>query len=203
MRLKIGSGEQGAEMLLPEFLKSDTVKIVGIPKQSNPAGIDAVMQAFENGEKTINLNVKFGYIHLRSSIALIRAAYLFMFRKFGYTYIFDSSAKPILHQIRNLHLQTPVLRGIMWRMNEPLPVENSVYVLTKSEYSGSFIVFLRLHASTKHVAGVVLPAPGTDGVALYDSFQSLDARGTRSLTCSPLPNEAFGQLGLRSSRPIQ
>lgn len=49
-----------------------------------------------------------------------------------------------------------------------------------------------LDAATKHVAGVMLPAPGTDGSAIYGLMQSPGARGTRPMKCIPLPREGFG-----------
>lgn len=190
-RVQVGAGELGAEIHVPTSLDDQPITILGVRKQSDPDKVAVAMRAVETGERTIRLKLNFGYVPVRSSVALVRVAYLQMFRLFGYRYIFDASAKPILHQIRYPLEQTLVLKGIMWRISEPLPMEHFVSVLREPDHLRSFVVFVQLDAGTKHVAGVMLPAPGTDGSTLYSSLQSSETAARTRFTGIPMPPEGF------------
>jgi hypothetical protein len=191
VRVSIGAGEHGAEMRLPDLLNGEIIRLVGISKQSDPAGTEAAMRALDAGEKTIRLRMSFGYTPLRSCVALIRAAYLLMFRMFGYSYICDASAQAVLHQIRNPREQMAVVNGIVWRVPEPLPQDHLVSVLTAPDHLRSFVVFLKLNASPNHVSGVMLPAPGNDGSTVYSAVQSPDTPKRKIFRGIPLPHDGF------------
>lgn len=166
-------------------------KIVGVREQSDLKKVEAAKRAMQSGEKEIHMRIDFGYNHLRSLVGLLRAAYLLMFRYFGYRYILDSSARPIQWHIQHPLESTAALNGIMWRISDPVSTTNVVTIVEQPQEFRCFLVILQLDAETKHYACVALPPPGQDGAKLYKLLQSPSAGGLRRLVVIPRPNRQF------------
>jgi hypothetical protein len=188
--MRIGEGEQGAQLYLPKS-DDEPFKIVGVREQSDLRKVEAAKRAMESGEKEIHLRINFGYNHLRSSVGLLRAAYLLMFRYFGYRYVLDSSARPIQWQIQHPLESTATLNGIMWRISDPVSIKNEVTIIEQPQEFRCFLVILQLDAETKHYAAVALPPPGQDGAEFYKRLRSPSARGPRQLVVVQRPNRQF------------
>lgn len=56
-------------------------------RRNNAARFDHIRQVFRNGVPNIGVKLKFDYIPHRACLAVLRIAYLVMFREFGYRYI--------------------------------------------------------------------------------------------------------------------
>lgn len=164
IRMSVGEGEQGGELYLPRS-DSDPFEIQVVDKQSDPRRLEEVERGLRDNE-AIHLRGSFGYNEPRSVVALLRSAYLLMFRYFGYRYIFDPSAKPILWQIQNPLESGAALGGIMWR-SPSWQISNRVCIVTNPKKLRCFSVILRLDAETDHHAGVLLPPPGEDGSEFF------------------------------------
>ena len=169
----------------------DPFKIVGVREQSDLKKVEAAKRALQSGEKEIHMRINFGYNHLRSLVGLLRAAYLLMFRYFGYRYVLDSSARPIQWQIQHPLESTAALNGIMWRISDPVPTKNVVTIVEQPQEFQCFLVILQLDAETKHYAGVALAPPGQDGAEFYKRLQSPSAGGPRRLVVVRPPNRQF------------
>lgn len=189
-RLRIGTVTFGFEMDVRPAPKAD-IKITAIRKQSDPRQIEEVKRLLREGRETIKLSGNLGYNDNRSVVALVRSAYLLMFRTFGYRYVLDASAKIIREQIQNPRERMSVLDGIMWRIPDAIPPGNIVAIMHTPKSIRSFFVFLRLDDDTRHVAGVTLPPPGTNGAELYPQLQSTEARGLKMLDPLPIPERGF------------
>ncbi len=189
-RFKIGTAAFGAEMYAQRD-PGTPIKITVIEKQSDPLQVKEVQRLLEEGQATINLNVKFDYNENRSVVALVRAAYLLMFRTFGYRYVLDASAAVVRKQLENPVQRTAVLDGIMWRITDAVPAGSTVSILQAPPSTRSFFVIMTLDKETKHIAGVTLPPPGTDGSDLYPYLQSPEARGTKNANPLPIPKRGF------------
>ena len=102
---------------LPESA-DDAIKIYGIQKQSHPREIDKFGELLSEGVwdgQELKLDLELGYQPVRSRAALVRSAYLLMFRIFGYRYVFDRSAAVIRKSITEPLVETDTLKGISWR----------------------------------------------------------------------------------------
>jgi hypothetical protein len=188
-RFKMGTVAFGAEMY-GRMEPGSPIKIAGVRKQSDPRQVEEVKRLLREG-RTINLNVNLGYNENRSLVALVRSAYLLMFRTFGYRYVLDSSAKVVREQLQNPPQKMPVLSGIMWRITEPVPPGNTLTIMHTPESIRSFLAILRLDDDTGHAAAVTLPAPGTDGSDLYPRLRLPESQGTKTLQPLPIPKVGF------------
>jgi hypothetical protein len=189
-RVKMGTAAFGAEMFAPRE-PGAPIKINGIRKQSDPRQDAELERLAREGQETINLKLKFGFNANRSVVALVRSAYLLMFRTFGYRYVLDASAAVVREQLQNPTQKGPVLNGIMWRVTDPVPPGNTVAIMHTPESTRSFFVILSLDKDTGHVAGVTLPPPGSDGAELYPRLLSPEARGQKALDPLPIPKKGF------------
>lgn len=189
VRFKMGTATMGTEMETP-LTPTDPIRIKVIAKQSDPRQIEEVKRLLREGETNINLHGSFGYNENRSLVALVRSVYLLMFRVFGYRYVLDSSAAVVREQLDKPLERTSVLNGIMWRVTDTVPEGSTVCIMHSPESLHSFFVMVGLDGQ-KHVAGVTLPAPGTDGTDLYSHLQSPEARGAKLLTPLPMPKRGF------------
>jgi hypothetical protein len=179
----IGGAVHRAELHLPA-LPLDGFKLVGIPKQSDPRQLAEAQRLLSEGVK-IRLDMSSGYVVLRSATALVRAAYLMMFRTFGYRYVLDPGATAVRAQIATPVEETRVLKGVSWRVSAESLIDTSVAILTTPSHLQSFIVFLRLDRDPDHVAAVVLPRPGVDGAEFFEGLA--DEGPTRTCRFSLLP----------------
>lgn len=161
--------------------------IRGIGKRSDPRQVAAIQELMKAPKDEIHLDLNFGYSERRALVAVLRAAYLLMFRTFGYRYLLDASAKPVREQILNWKRDLPVLDGITWRVGEPFPSESMVALMRQPEKLRCFMVLLHLDAETRHTAGVSLPVPGSDGEDLYARIREYRSSGTKTtVTATPL-----------------
>jgi hypothetical protein len=186
--VKIGDAVVRAEMVLPETSR-EPYDIVVIKKQSDERQIAASQRLLKTGKDLIHLGLDFRYIERRSLVALLRAAYLLMFRTFGYRYALYRSAAAVRDEIRQGDRETPILKGIVWRLNKEAPHGTRVTIMTRPRELASFLVLLQLDADRRHVAAVTLPPPGSDGVDLYERIQAQQA--STDVAVTPLP-EAEG-----------
>ena len=146
---------------LPESA-GDSLRIYGFPKQSDPREIDRFVSLLDEGiwdGQELQLHLEAGYALVPSAVALLRSAYLLMFRLFGYRYVFDSSAAVIRESISQPKVETVGLKGISWRSDCSPPSETGVSIVTHPREFQSFMVFLTLDKSQNHVSAVALPPP--------------------------------------------
>ena len=103
---------------------SDSFRIYGIPKQSDPREINRFFSLLDEGVwdgQELKLRLELGYVPVRSAVALLRSAYLLMFRLFGYRYVCDRSAVVIRESISQPTIETDGLKGISWRVDHSPP----------------------------------------------------------------------------------
>ena len=180
-RIEVGGAVQRAEMLVPTT-DEEAIHLEVIEKQSDPRQAAEAQRHLSEAQKSINLQMNFGYKPLRSAVAVLRAGYLKMFQTFGYSYVLDPSATGIRAQLENEAEKTPVLSGIMWKVPDPVPIGTSVAIMTKPVPIASFVVLLELSKQPAHVAAVAFPPPGTGGRDFYSKFQSNDWAGPKKMT---------------------
>ena len=189
VRMKMGSASMGAEMDgAPD--PAGPISIRGVKKQSDEKQVEQIKELLRDGKTEIKLHMSLGYNENRSLVALVRSAYLLMFRTFGYRYVFDASAATVREQLKNPMEKTAKLDGIMWRIEETIPEEADLCIMHTPEWLRSFFIVLRLDEQ-RHVAGVTLPPPGTDGSDLYPRLRAPDTQGKKLLHPLPIPTNGF------------
>lgn len=188
-RVKIGAASFGAETYL-RTEPGELNEIVGIRQQSDPRQDAELERLGLEGREPVHLSLKFGYNPNRSVVALVRAAYLLMFRTFGYRYVLDVSAKVVRDQLQNPTQKGPVLEGVMWRITDLLPSGSTITIMHTPESTRSFFVVLSLDRDTGHLAGVTLPPPGSDGLEFYSRLLAAGP-GQKAVTPLPIPPRGF------------
>ena len=163
------------EVHLPDSA-DDSIRMYGIRQQSDPREIDNFGKLLSEGiwdGQNIKLDLKLGYEPVRSLTALLRSAYLLMFRLFGYSYVFDKSAEVIRKSITEPLVETDALKGISWKVAVQPPTETGISIVTKPKELRSFIIFLTLDRGQDHVSAIALPPPNTG----TEFFHLLDKAG--------------------------
>ena len=172
-----------AKVTLP-VSTDDAIKLYGIQKQSDPREIDKFGKLLSEGVwdgQDLKLDLKLGYVPALSFAALLRSAYLLMFRLFGYRYVFDRSAAVIRKSIAAPLVESDALKGISWRVDFRPPTETGVSIVTEPTALRSFMIFLTLDKGQDHVSGIALPPPN----AGTEFFRRLDkVENPRKLTLS-------------------
>ena len=169
--------EIGVKVWWPDSL-DNPIEALTIPKQSDPREVAKLQKRLSMGnldgvEGRFEFNLR--YVPLKSALALLRAAYLLMFRIYGYRYVIDKSAEIIREQLDRPDDETPVLKGISWNIagsagadKAQIPTDIGISTVTEPrELRSSFVVFLPLNKESDHVSMVVLPPFDVDGAEFY------------------------------------
>lgn len=187
VRVTIGEAVHRSELHVPvDLTGGEPIRIVGIPKQSDPRQVEIAKQAMLSGAKTIKLRGSFGYVHRRTVVALIRSAYLLMFRVFGYRYVLDVGARPLREQLQDPLAEAPILNSTMWRIPDVTITESCVAIVSEPQELRSFLVLLKLNDEPCHMAGVFMPPPRFDGAAFYERLASREAPAELSFRALPM-----------------
>lgn len=190
LQMKMAGAQLRGEFHLPAGSNKECrIDIIG--KQSDPRQVAEAQRQLKQGRRIdeITLRLDSGFNPTRSKAALIRSAYLLMFRTFGYPYVFDVSAQEIRAQITEPLHETYVLKGIPWRVDATVTLETALAVVRAPAQFRSFVALLRLDENPIHVAAVTLPPPGVAGPEFYEALaQSGPQRTCRLL---PVPNGFF------------
>ena len=172
--VRIADTEVRGELAWPEA-ESEPISIAVIKKQTDPRQVVAQQGLIRPGMPDIHLTSDWGYVPQKTHVALLRAAYLLMFRYFGYRYITDRSAQDVRDQIQDWRRDSNVLRGVLWRFNtEHVFTKPSILVVREPQDLVGFLVLLPLDTRRGHVAAVLLPPPGSDGREFYGTALAHD-----------------------------
>jgi len=153
-RIFVGSYEQTADVSL--FKNGEfSVKIIGLPKQSDPKQIDGIIESLKSGEREIKFDFNLGYRAYLSNVAIIRACYLMMFRYFGYGYILLPYLDDVRKLIRRPEPDSPVLTGLI-KWND-VPKSNVISFIKKPKELRCFSPILDLSTSTVRFYGMLFP----------------------------------------------
>ncbi|MEM9413156.1 MAG: HNH endonuclease [Planctomycetota bacterium] len=122
---------------------STDFQIIG--KASSPAAIQAAQIEFKKGSvNEMNAKFSYGYNDRRRQLALLKAAYLATFHRFGYLFI----SRPGLQRIRQLvadrELNSPDLNGVCGEMNLPHEVYDKQILYLSAKFSEADFVWVVL-----------------------------------------------------------
>jgi len=172
-----GEGRHNAHLYIKPG-ESPTIEIIGLPEQSNPRLLQKAVEEFPVVENfTLNWNAE--YVHARSQTAMLRSAYLTMFRYYGYGYVLHPALNCVREQIeqpivkdaggQNILRHEAVLRGIT-TIPQPCP-HTTVVLVTSPSTLRSFMVHLGLSSRLSHSYAVMLPGPQEEAEAVYKRLE--------------------------------
>lgn len=158
----------GEEIWLPVTLRisPEGWELIGYPNRSNPKLLQQVLnKKFE--ERVTGFKFRYTGKSGSPAVALLKTAYLFIFRLFGYGVI----VHPVLQTVRE-QIQEPTgnILPRSWLVNWELPDHMlGVNVITQPSNLRMFLVVFDLYSGKRtRRYGVILPGPNELGLEVYD-----------------------------------
>jgi hypothetical protein len=133
-----------------------------VGKATNPAASDASRQEFKTGKvEKVNVTLYFEYIKDNFNAAVLRAAYLVLFKCFGYEYARHSVVETIRRRIANPSLEDPNLASlILEARNFTAPYDGQHFVVPGNVNGVEFLlVIIRIRRETTSYLGAYMPVP--------------------------------------------
>ena len=136
------------------------IHIVG--RASNPAEVSAIQEQFKAGNiDELNLTLPFGYIKNRFQTALLRCAYLAVFKCFGYEYAKHDVVQVIRQRICAPSLEYPRLGSLIGELRDGEIPYKDPYIIVPGNVNGVefFLVIIQLRKETTTIHCVFMPVP--------------------------------------------
>jgi hypothetical protein len=156
-------------------------EIVFDKNNSPPDSCEAVQRHFANGSAFRQpMRLSFGKdLIVRmdlSRVAMLRAAYLMMFRSFGYPYVFHANLNRLREQLQKPNNAIIPCRPVIEVPSDTLP-DNSICLITSPERLRAFLVVLslRTEGGSMFHHGVIMPGLGGDGDSVYERIRDNQA----------------------------
>jgi hypothetical protein len=167
-RVKMRDAKQDVEIYFSTG-KSPKIRLVGDKQRVNPASAQAIMQALEKEPKEVSFQVDFGYSPQKANVAKLRAAYLLMFRYFGYEYILHESLKEVRQQILSPGQDIIASKASIAFKHDPEEL-NSIGLIRSPSELRAFIVSFKVSTAIDRSFGVILPGFSSDSNGIYDRW---------------------------------
>jgi HNH endonuclease len=159
------------------------IYVQAVKKASNPREIDAAAAIFESAEKSGSgfegqLNLRFGYAQQPWRVALVKSAYLLMFRQFGYSYMFLDGPEYIRRLLLEPDYEFLSAACALKLHVGAIPHVNRALIVTSPVELRSFLVPVQLR--TEHRAKlkfVVLPGFDDEPNGIYDRWKQAGQNG--------------------------
>lgn len=174
--LIVGEGKIAADL----YLSNKSVKIKGIPEQSNPKMSQIIQRELDAGTKEFSISANLNFKDVPSRVAILSSAYLMMFLYFGYGYIKYKIAEPLRRQLREPDTEMDVLQGIVNLGSLPSG-RSGVTIVQEPKNLRCFMVVLDLSTKAQRFVGVVLPGLDSDSETIYERWRSIDESLLRGL----------------------
>lgn len=151
--------------------ESPKIRSIGDQKRSNPAAVQAIMRALGEEPMEVSFNVNFGFSRQRANVAKLRAAYLLMFRYFGYEYILHENVEAVRQQLLSPDQDIVASKASVAFNHAPEGLYGVSLLRSPSELR-SFIVSFKVSTAVDRSFGVILPGLGGDGDSIYDRWHA-------------------------------
>lgn len=149
--------------------KQKSFHVVG--KATNPAACVGSRQEFAAGKvANVNFTMLLEYSRNNFNTAVLRAAYLVLFQRFGYEYARYRVVQQIRRRIADTSLEYPNLGSLVFEARDfPAPC-NSQHFFVNGDVNGvrTFIVFIRVRRKTTTYLGAYLPIPDDRDNEFFD-----------------------------------
>ena len=130
-------------------------------RPNDPALPAQIHQFMSKEPDTIEIEVNLKYIPCRASLAILRIAYLAMFKCMGYSYILSPAADRVRQTIINYQKPPAEVDGVILRGISPAPTQP--LEIHRIRNGDMFLVLMALVADSKrHHYAVPMPGPNID-----------------------------------------
>ena len=147
---------------------------VVVQQASDPAAIDAIKDEFNAGRVSeMNCSISFGYAKSNFQTAVLRAAYLVLFKCFGYEYVKHEIVQIIRLGIADASLEHPRLSSLVFVLDDfesPFDGAHNVLPVTIDDIP-SFLVIIRAQKATETFLGAFMPAPIDGSDRFFDVLE--------------------------------
>jgi hypothetical protein len=167
-RVKVGDAKQDVEIYVSGG-KSPRLRLVGDKKRTNPASLREIEQLLESEPRGVKFQLNFGYDRHRANVAKLRAAYLLMFKYFGYEYILHKNVEGVRQQILTPG-QDLIASKASFAFGLAPEELNSIALLRHSPELRCFVVSFRVSTAVDRSFGVILPGLGDGGDDVYERW---------------------------------
>lgn len=167
-KLSINGHEMAANLKWGDGRRS--FHVVG--KATNPAAAEASQDEFKAGNvEKVNFMLNFDYIENNFNTAVLRAAYLVLFKCFGYEFVRHGIVQAIRERIVNATLEHPILASLIIEARNFTPPFDDQHFVVPGDVNGVkfYLVIIRVLRKTTTYLGVYMPVP----VARCDVFIDL------------------------------
>ena len=139
----------------------------------SPAVIEEVKDMFQkNRIESMDLNFSLGYIPSRAYLALLRIAYLAIFRKLGYRYILSPAATVMRRIISRSENPPAGLGNLIAELRNISPVPREPLQFISLGDTGTVVVVITLSADGKRYYAVPMPDPCTDADKVLQTLRT-------------------------------
>lgn len=149
-----------------------TFHVVG--KATNPAACDASQKEFAGGNVShLNVTLYFDYIENNFQTAVLRAAYLVLFKCFGYEYAHHGIVQAIRRRIVDRTLEHPRLASLIIEARNFTPPYDAQYYVVPGNVNGVefFLVIIRVRRKATTYLGAYLPVPAERSDEFFDLME--------------------------------
>jgi HNH endonuclease len=152
-------------------------------KASNQREIDATSAIFETASKTGagfdgQLSLRFGYAQQPWRVALVKSAYLLIFRQFGYSYMLFDGPEFVRRQLLESDYDVLAAACALKSDAGAIPHVNRVLIVTSPVELRSFLVPVQVRTEYRtKVKFVVLPGFDDDPTGIYDRWKQAGQNG--------------------------
>ena len=166
IQLTLGEGQQNAQLYIKRDEEGeDFFEVVGLPGQSNPILQTKLIEELRNptsSNQELKIDFSLGFVEVLNKTALLRSAYLMMFRFFGYSYILHPTLDAVRRQIweptcgkgAEAYVTAPLLLDGIWS-SETAAQWGASQVCWAQTTGVGFVVSLFL--STRSPSGSLVP----------------------------------------------
>lgn len=133
-----------------------------IDKATNPVASDASQREFSDGKvSTIDFTIYLDYIKNNFQTAILRAAYLVLFKCYGYEYAHHEIVQVIRRRIADRALDHPSLASLIFEARNFTPPYDNQHYVVPGNVNGVefFLVIIRVRRETTSYLGAYLPVP--------------------------------------------
>ncbi len=155
-------------------LSHDCKKFFVVGKATNPAASKAVQGDFvSNSVAEVNGTVFFGYRKNNFDTAVLRAAYLVLFKCFGYEYARHEVVQVVRRRIADPTLDRPRLASLIIGVRNFRSTRDSQHYVVPGNINGVgfFLAIIRVRKSTTSYVGAYMPIPGDRCDEFFDVME--------------------------------
>jgi hypothetical protein len=169
-KLNVNGKELAANLQWGNASRTFTV----VAKASNPAASDEIKKDLAGGKVSeLGITVLHRGITINFQTAVLRAAYLILFKCFGYEYARHEIVQVIRRRIIDLSLEHPRLSSLILEVPDFMPPHDSQHYVFPGDVDGVpfFLVIIRVRKATTSYLGAYLPAPSERCGEFFDLME--------------------------------